>query len=426
MRATAPVRSALLAPALVWAAACADNNAPASPLSPVDTTGIIAPVGNLVFASVSVGFQHACGVTTSGAAYCWGDNSNSQLGDGSSVAFSTTPVPVAGGHTFASISAGLFHTCGVTTSGAAYCWGAGALGDSLGRARVDVTPSLPVAGGFTFASVSAGAYHTCGVTTTGTTYCWGEGDHGELGDGAATTSYTPVPVAGGLTFRTISAGGSHTCGVTTADTAYCWGLNALGELGSGTPSGPEECQFADSSYACSFAPVRVAGGLTFASVSAGGHGTCGVTTSGRAYCWGDDRLGLLGNDPTTGPEQCGSTLWDVSGPVACSHVPVAVPGGITLASVSASTDADAGACGLTSTGIAYCWGVVGSEIGGAGPPIAVPGGLAFASLSTGEIVNTCGVTTAGVAYCWGDNRWGQLGDGTLTFSYVPVKVAGQP
>ena len=48
-----------------------------------------------------------------------------QLGDGHVYVASTTPVAVAGGLTFASVSASAWHTCGVTTSGAAYCWGSG-------------------------------------------------------------------------------------------------------------------------------------------------------------------------------------------------------------------------------------------------------------------------------------------------------------
>jgi alpha-tubulin suppressor-like RCC1 family protein len=383
------------------------------------TTGTLVPVANLVFASVSAGFQHTCGVTTTGGAYCWGSNSGWALGDGTSGDGSTTPVPVAGGLTFAAVSAGFQHTCGVTTSGAAYCWGVGS-DDSLGN--TSLTP-VPVAGGLTFASVSAGFVHDCGVTTGGAAYCWGEGYYGELGNGTTTGySSTPVPVAGGLAFQAVSAGYSHSCGVTTAGVAYCWGQNTLGELGFGTSAGPEECVNGDT-LACSTTPVSVAGGLTFAAVSAGEFGTCGVTTGGAGYCWGDNRFGLLDTDPATGPEQCPLAFdWDYDvGPIACSLVPVRVADGLTFASVSASQQ-DLGACALTSSGDAYCWGeLVDSRT----TPVAIPGGLSFATTSIG-VFHTCGVTTTGVAYCWGQNTEGELGDGTTTPSDdVPVKVAGQ-
>ncbi len=175
--------------------------------------------------------------------------------------------------------------------------GAG-LGESLGIPRG--TP-VPVPGGLSFASVSAGYVHDCGVTTAGGAYCWGENYYGELGDGTTTNSTTPVPVTGGLTFASVSAGGDHTCGVTTAGAAYCWGMNTLGELGIGTSTGPEQCENGGS-YACSTVPVAVAGGLTFQSLSVGGNGTCGVTTTSAPYCWGDNEYSLLGNP--AGPEVC--------------------------------------------------------------------------------------------------------------------------
>jgi alpha-tubulin suppressor-like RCC1 family protein len=190
-------------------------------------------VGGMTFASVSAAETHTCGVTTAGAAYCWGSGT---LGDGTT-AFTPTPSPVlvAGGLSFASVSASRSHTCGITTAGAAYCWGDNVLGQ-LGNGTYGQGQSspVPVAGGLSFASVSAGDHYTCGVTVAGAAYCWGNGGQGQLGNGIPDHQSTPVPVAGGLRFASVSAGASHTCGITTAGVAYCWGANESGQLGDGT------------------------------------------------------------------------------------------------------------------------------------------------------------------------------------------------
>jgi alpha-tubulin suppressor-like RCC1 family protein len=383
------------------------------------TTASTAPATNLVFASVSVGWVHACGVTTQGAAYCWGDNYVGTLGDGSDARTrsisSTSPVRVAGGLTFRTVSAGAFHTCGVTTSGAAYCWGAGGLlGDGLGVAS---PVPLPVAGGLVFGTLSTSITHTCGVTTSGAAYCWGEGNS------------APVRVASGLTFASVSAGGDHNCGLTTKGVAYCWGMNTLGELGTGTSTGPEQCDYGNGYFfACSTTPVAVAGGLTFAILSTGYSHTCGVTLSGAAYCWGNNVHGLLGDGTSpTGPELC-EDVGDVeewTDLVPCSRVPASVIGGFNVASLTTG-GRDWFACGLTSTGAAYCWGTEGDRATGGGTaPVAVPGELTFAALSAG-MHSTCGVTTNGGAYCWGANSRGELGDGTTIPHTAPVRVVGQP
>ena len=132
--------------------------------------GAISAAFNVVpgFAAVSAGYSHTCGVTTGGAAYCWGDNSSGQLG--TSVAIGPCPP--------------------YTTS-------------------VPCSPvPVPVAGALTFAAVSAGYSHACGVTTGGGTYCWGDNGYGELGNGSTSPSGTPVAVSGGLTFAAVSAGWS--------------------------------------------------------------------------------------------------------------------------------------------------------------------------------------------------------------------------
>ena len=198
--------------------------------------------GNLVFAGVSGGGNHTCSITTSAAAYCWGRNFSGQLGDGST-RDATTPVPVSGGLAFQSIDAGAFHTCGLTATSEAYCWGLnffGQLGDDNSPNNSD-TPVL-VQGGLTFATVSAGGVHnsntgTCGLTTSGEAYCWGDNRYGQLGDGAGGSagdlSPIPVGVTGGLTFQSVNVGGNHVCGLATTAVAYCWGRNFSGQLGDG-------------------------------------------------------------------------------------------------------------------------------------------------------------------------------------------------
>jgi alpha-tubulin suppressor-like RCC1 family protein len=256
--------------------------------------------GGLSFAVLSGGFEHTCGVTPGGAAYCWGANFNGQLGKGDTTA-SPTPVAVAGGLTFNAVSAGVDHSCGLATGGAIYCWGDNYNGE-LGNGAISYVNSSPVrvSGESSFVAVAAGYQYSCGLTTAGAAYCWGDNNYGELGTGDSTSSAVPVPVAGGLVFRALSVGYLHACGLTPDGAAYCWGGNFEGELGNGTTQG-------------STRPVAVSGNLSFASISAGQWATCGVTTTGVAYCWGYNGYGQLGNAAATLTLAPNSTPLPVSG-----------------------------------------------------------------------------------------------------------------
>src|SRR5881628_1100886 len=86
-----------------------------------------APSDTLTFKSVTAGATHTCALTANGRAYCWGGNSEGQLGTGaqgnSATPRSLVPVPVTGGLTFRAVSAGGDHACGITDDLTAYCWG---------------------------------------------------------------------------------------------------------------------------------------------------------------------------------------------------------------------------------------------------------------------------------------------------------------
>ena len=155
------------------------------------------------FVQISASGGHTCGLTSRGAAYCWGENSHGELGDGTTDSSDENgPQAVIGGLKFASISVsrdgGDNHTCGLTSRGAAYCWGYngyGQLGDGTTDSSDENGPQ-PVIGGLRFASISADSYyHTCGLTSRGAAYCWGYNSDGQLGDGTTTDSDANGPQA---------------------------------------------------------------------------------------------------------------------------------------------------------------------------------------------------------------------------------------
>lgn len=171
------------------------------------TTMPLVVSGDHLFASMAAGSGHVCALTPGGEAYCWGDNRFGQLGIGSREP-SAAPVEVQTGIPFTAITAGDRHTCGLNAEGTVYCWGHngyGALGTSAtfeqcGLALCSTTP-VPVDGGLSFASVSASrgpeSAHTCGVTVTQEAYCWGRNTTGQLGaDFQGGISFSPLRVKG--------------------------------------------------------------------------------------------------------------------------------------------------------------------------------------------------------------------------------------
>jgi len=145
-------------------------------------------MSNLTFKSLATGSWSACAVSTGGTAYCWGYGGGGLLGWGGN-GFSFKPVAVAGAHTFTGITGSGIHFCALDTGAAAWCWGSNMNGElGVARAACDgatFCSSSPVAvsGGHTFKQLSAGVAGTCGVTSAGEVYCWGATEYGRLGPG---------------------------------------------------------------------------------------------------------------------------------------------------------------------------------------------------------------------------------------------------
>jgi alpha-tubulin suppressor-like RCC1 family protein len=357
-----------------------------------DTSAAFNVVIPLTPNSVTPGTGHTCAQVGYGL-YCWGRNDNGELGD-STLTLRTLPVPVPftwpGGASVGAVALGDSHTCVTTSVAELYCWGS----DSSGQLGIGsqndrrVFPTL-VGSGMSFGGVIAGRAHTCGGTTPSPDstylYCWGANDRGQVGDSTNAQRTIPVAVAGRIAFSAATAGRDHTCAIATATgKAYCWGDNTFGQLG-------------DSSTTARNSPVPVAGGHTFSQISAGGNHTCGLTNTPEVYCWGDNADGELGDSTTTQ-----------------RTYPVKVAGGVTLAGIAVGGRFS---CGESIGQQLYCWGRNLDGQLGLGTfanqltPQPVGGNLNPTGITGGDR-HTCATTFDGIAYCWGANTFGQLGDGT--------------
>lgn len=285
--------------------------------------------------------------------------------------------------------------------------------------------------------VSAGHVHTCGVTADGTAYCWGSNSTGRLGDETSTDRDAPVRVTGDQHFVAIDAGGPatwaltvggipfgwgqslgtspvalpvpqifgfletrwHSCGLTTEGRAYCWGT-ATSAFGAGDSDGAPVAE-----------PTLAMGGGSYTTIGTGSYSTCALAPDGAAWCAGQNYYSELGDGTTE-----------------FSSAPTAVVGGLHFTELAVG---DSFACAIATDGLTYCWGrndrqQLGDPEAGdqSSFPLAVVGGHRFTSISLG-MHHACGLKADGTAYCWGDGSSGALGSGGYVPSQpVPVAVTG--
>jgi alpha-tubulin suppressor-like RCC1 family protein len=367
--------------------------------------------------------MHSCAARANGTAACWGAGGEGELGNGdwsgiphSSGAdpalvtlFPVTPAPVAvsGLSDVLSVAAGWASTFAIRSTGAVAAWGSSYHGQ-LGYGGRGFVPSPVAVAGFTGAvSIAGGARHTCAVRDSGEVDCWGWDGYGQLGNATSDNYYYsefPAAVLGLFDGVSVAAGQDHTCALRASGEVACWGHNSYGELGDGTTN--------DSAV-----PVLVSGLSDAVGIGAGGEQTCAVRATGQVVCWGRGDTGELGNGTV---------------PFSPTPTPVTVLG---LSDALAVSVGEMHTCALRANGQVACWGQGGSGELGDGvvtrpngltwiPQPVTVSGLSDAVAVTAGFLHTCAVRRGGQAVCWGWGGDGQVGDGGLWMSNVPVPVLG--
>ena len=198
--------------------------------------------------------------------------------------------PAGGAVTWVSLTAGLQHTCGITTTGSAYCWGGdfdGQLGHGGSLGSTSIPRGVATPGGVTWASLAGFERATCGRSTAGAFYCWGTAGVQTTGGSQSTPRLVNNP-AGVTGWSATSNGGGNGCGVATDGSAYCWGPNSAGQVGNGTTTNSQSLQRVGAGQTITFDPLpdRLAGSPAFELVASATSGlpvtftrlsgTCGV------------------------------------------------------------------------------------------------------------------------------------------------------
>ena len=366
---------------------------------------IDTPTAPVRFTQVSAGQSHSLAVGSDGNLYAWGNNTNGQLGNGTTTNQTTATkatTPTGTGTGFIQTAAGGSHSMALDRDGNIWTWGDNnpqRLGRNTdGSNPADRPGQARTPAGMTFIAVSAGDDHSMAIDRDGNIWTWGDNQYQQLGfyTGGSPRMLWGVSVPEAA-FTSVSAGTRHSIGLDVNGTTWTWGgSNDDGRLSDDDLTGH-----------AGFRPAPVDTTLRFMAVSAGTDHSVGVARDGTVYTWGHNEGGQLGRTPT-GAEPAGR--------------PGPVPGPSGATGVSAGRTHSTA---ITGSG-AWAWGgnqygqlgtTTGNGTSNGAAPARVPNpkgttaGFAYADLCAGGD-HTLAVGSDGDVYASGANGTGQLGTGT--------------
>jgi alpha-tubulin suppressor-like RCC1 family protein len=344
---------------------------------------------------ITAGGAHSCAIAQAGELYCWGRDTEGQLGlaDAEQDAGSTTSAPVL--EMAKKVSAGGAHTCAIADDGSVFCFGRDVEGQVSGGAgepvvqsprRVAIEPAM---------DIGAGDAHSCAVTENGVV-CWGSARYGQVGRAVMDGALGPGLVPGTEGAVEVAAGVRHSCARLKSGHVLCWGELIDAETGDALAT-------ADA--------TQVPGLKDATAITAGAGHSCALRADGDVVCWGANDSGQLG-DGTTNPS---ATPVLVQGLAKALHV--AAGGGLRDGALVGHS------CAVDKGFFVQCWGRNTEGQLGTGTATDSPRAVSVLGLPDeadapylDSIVaidaggfHTCALSDSGRALCWGDDSAGQLG-----------------
>src|SRR3989339_510082 len=258
------------------------------------------------YSSVSAGQYHTCGIRANDSrVLCWGNSANGKLGDEQNGVYVLNPNLTTDISAYLMITVGYDHTCGIRANDLrVLCWGDsanGKLGD--GQTTTDRTSPYLTTDSSAYSSVSAGIFHTCGIRANDSrVLCWGSGTYGQLGDGESGDNLNSNITTDSSSYTSVSAGRYHTCGIRVNDLrVLCWGESLYGRLGDGQ-NGVDVLN-----------PNLTTDTSAYSKINAGYEHTCGIRASdGRVLCWGESASYQLGDGQNTLDRNVSTLTTDIS------------------------------------------------------------------------------------------------------------------